>query len=216
MDFKIGKQRIRINFGDPLIGEPKKGEKIVKMYFVMDGGKQVSDYPYPVTEEEKNKLSAYFWATKRRFSFSSVKVPESQYAEYQRLKKRNLEQQSNDLKKKPKFTTRVPLYDKEGFEFTAQADKNNSLEKKDIINELKPYIERYKPDKNIHYHLYQWDKGGAYDTLFFGATRKHGTFVCIYCEMSGKPHHIVVIDGIRMLDYRQVISDPTRSKKVYI
>ena len=103
-----------------------------------------------------------------------------------------------------------------GFEFTAQADKNNSLEKEDIINELKPYIERYKPDKNIHYHLYQWDKGGAYDTLFFGATKKQGTFECIYCKMSGKPDHIVVINGIRALDYRQVVIDPTRSKKVYI
>ena len=79
-----------------------------------DGWRKTSlDYPYPVTEEEKNKLSAYFWATKRRFSFSSVKVPESQYAEYQRLKKRNLEQQSNDPKKKHRFTTREPLYDKE-------------------------------------------------------------------------------------------------------
>ena len=81
-----------------------------------------------------------------------------------------------------KFTTRVPPYDKGGFEFTGQADRNNSLD--NIINELKQYIVRYKPDKNIHYHLYQWDKGGAYDTLFFGATKKQGTFECIYCKMT--------------------------------
>lgn len=68
-----------------------------------------------------------------------------------------------DPKKKHRFTTREPLYDKKGFEFTGQTD-DNSLE--DIINELKPYIRRYKPDKNVHYHLYQWDKGGAFDTLF--------------------------------------------------
>lgn len=117
-------------------------------------------------------------------------------------------------KKKSKFNTRIPPYDKEGFEFTAQVNENNSLE--DIINELKPYTERYKPDKNIHYHIYQWDKGGAYDTLFFGATRKQGTFVCIYCKMNGKPDHTVVINGIRVLDYKQVVIDPTRSKTIYI
>ena len=115
-------------------------------------------------------------------------------------------------KKKSKFTIRIPPYNKGGFEFTAQVSENNSLD--DIINELKPYVGRYKSDKNVHYHLYQWDKGGAYDTLFFGATKKQGTFECIYCKMSGQPDHIVVINGVRMLDYRQVVIEPARSKKV--
>lgn len=107
-------------------------------------------------------------------------------------------------KKKYKFTAKV---DEKGmFEFISMVNEDNSVPDY-VIDELKPYLRRYKLNKNIHYHLY----GG---TLFFGATTEHGAFVCIYCEASKMPLQLILKDGIRMQDYRQIIGESDRQQKV--
>ena len=98
-------------------------------------------------------------------------------------------------------------------EFFARANDDNSVPE-DIVNKLKPYLKKYKQDKNIHHHLYD-------RTLMFGATKESGTFVCVYCEAAKRPLHLVVIDGIRMQEYRQIIGESLNpekhlAKKVYI
>ncbi|MCL5440328.1 MAG: hypothetical protein M1448_00380 [Candidatus Marsarchaeota archaeon] len=73
MDFKVGKWKLSL--GTPTIGEPKAGEKTVKMYWVFNHGKRATTYP--ISEETKNEL------VKKRLgagiSFMPIKVPESQY-----------------------------------------------------------------------------------------------------------------------------------------
>lgn len=96
--------------------------------------------------------------------------------------------------------------DKGSFEFIARVNDDNTVPE-DIANKLKPYLNGYTPNKNIHYHLY----GG---TMFFGATKECGAFVCIYCEAGKMPLRTVMINGIRMQDYRQVIGESDRQQKI--
>lgn len=113
--------------------------------------------------------------------------------------------------KESKFTTRRE--EAEQFEFIAEVNDDNSVPE-DILNELELHLKRYEPSKNIHYHLYD-------NTMFFGATKEHGIFLCIYCEASKMPLHLVEINGIRCQDYKQIIGESLNpekhsAKKVYI
>ena len=111
----------------------------------------------------------------------------------------------SNKKEEPKEKSRstIRIGETGSFEFIARVNDDNSVPK-EVINELEPYIKRYNPDKNIHYHLYDM-------TLFFSATKEHGTFICTYCEFRKMPLQLIMKDGIRMQDYRQIIGESTIS-----
>ena len=78
MDFKIG--NMKISLGTPTLGDPKPGEKIIKMYWVFQHGKQVTQYP--LTEKQKDDLFKRL-PNRTGMSFMPVKVPESKFKEWQ-------------------------------------------------------------------------------------------------------------------------------------